>query len=122
MTEKIPGLKISGHHDGYFSDEAEVIKEISTTKPDVLLIGMGSPKQESFISRNRVEMGVPIMIGVGGSLEVFAGAKRRAPGLLQRTGMEWAYRSIIDTSRLKRMGFLPRFIWLVLTSKGRGRV
>ncbi len=121
LTEKLPGLKISGQHDGYFSREAEVIKEISATKPDVLLVGMGSPKQESFISRNRAELGVPIMIGVGGSLEVFSGQKQRAPKFLQRCGLEWAYRSIIDISRLKRLGFLPKFMWLVLRGKGRGQ-
>lgn len=124
LTEKLPGLKISGCADGYFRKDAEmgVIKEISTVCPDVLLVGLGSPKQESFISRNRVELGVPLMIGVGGSLEVFAGRKRRAPSLLQKFGLEWAHRSILDVSRLKRLGVLPRFIWLVLSQPRVGQV
>lgn len=120
LTNKLPRLKVAGLRDGYFRKDAEleVIKEISTARPDVLLVGLGSPKQESFISRNRVELGVPLMIGVGGSLEVFAGRKRRAPGLLQKFGLEWAHRSILDVSRLKRLGVLPRFIWLVLFQPG----
>lgn len=115
LTLHYPGLRIAGCADGFFS-EAEAsgrAADVKEAAPDVLLVGMGFPKQEEFISRFRNVMGVPLMIGVGGAFEVFAGRKTRAPKLLRVAGLEWAYRTTQDVSRLKRLGVLPRFVWLV---------
>jgi len=116
LTSQLPGLNIAGVVDGYFGpeDESAVVANICRVKPDLLLVGMGSPKQEGFISSNRDELGIPLMIGVGGALEVFAGEKQRAPKFIQRSGLEWSYRALKDLSRLKRIGVLPRFVALVL--------
>ncbi len=116
LTARMPGLKISGCHDGYFAREADgrIAALIAEARPSLLLAGMGFPRQEGFISRYRDELGAPILMGVGGALEVFAGDKRRAPALVQRAGLEWVYRTAIDINRLKRLGVLPRFIGLVL--------
>ena len=120
LQAQLPGLIIAGCADGYFTapEESGRVAAIVAAKPDMLLVGMGFPKQEEFIARYRDEMGATLMIGVGGALEVFAGHKRRAPALVQRAGLEWAYRSLQDVSRLKRLGVLPRFIWLVLRRAG----
>jgi N-acetylglucosaminyldiphosphoundecaprenol N-acetyl-beta-D-mannosaminyltransferase len=116
LTAGMPGLKIAGCHHGYFSLDqgGQVAALIAKSKASLLLAGMGFPRQEGFIARYRDELGAPILMGVGGALEVFAGDKRRAPRFVQRAGLEWAYRTFIDLNRLKRLGVLPRFINLVL--------
>jgi N-acetylglucosaminyldiphosphoundecaprenol N-acetyl-beta-D-mannosaminyltransferase len=116
LTARVPGLKIAGYRDGYFAsaEDGQVAAEIAASGAGLLLAGMGFPRQEGFIAKYRDELGTPIMVGVGGALEVFAGDKARAPQAVQRLGLEWAYRSLIDLNRLKRLGVLPRFIGLVL--------
>jgi N-acetylglucosaminyldiphosphoundecaprenol N-acetyl-beta-D-mannosaminyltransferase len=116
LHEQLPGLRIAGTQHGYFKaeEEAGIVLNIAGLKPDLLLVGLGSPKQEEFIQKYREQVQAPLMIGVGGALEVFAGEKRRAPRWAQRAGMEWAYRSMTDISRYKRLGVLPRFVGLVL--------
>jgi N-acetylglucosaminyldiphosphoundecaprenol N-acetyl-beta-D-mannosaminyltransferase len=117
LAAGIPGLRIAGTRDGYFSqeEEPEVVKRISELEPALLLVGMGCPRQERFILTHRDTMRVPLMVGVGGALEVFAGRRSRAPRWIRGTGFEWAFRAMQDTSRLKRVGLLPRFIGMVLT-------
>jgi N-acetylglucosaminyldiphosphoundecaprenol N-acetyl-beta-D-mannosaminyltransferase len=83
----------------------------------LLLVGMGCPRQEGFIAMQRDTLGVPVMIGVGGALDVFAGVKKRAPQWVQRIGMEWAWRGLSEPSRLKRQLALPRFAALVLSAR-----
>jgi len=116
ISEQLPGLSIVGTADGYFSsaEEQAVVERIRDAQPDLLLVGMGCPKQERFIAEHRDDLQVPIMVGVGGALEVFAGRRSRAPRWMRGTGLEWAYRSMQDMSRFKRLGMLPRFVFLVL--------
>jgi N-acetylglucosaminyldiphosphoundecaprenol N-acetyl-beta-D-mannosaminyltransferase len=116
LVQQKPGLIIAGTYHGYFNsaEEADVVSNISATRPDLLLVGLGSPKQEEFITQHKDQLNAPLMIGVGGSLDVFAGLIRRAPRWIQRAGMEWAYRSLVDISRYKRLGVLPVFIGTVL--------
>ena len=112
----MPGLAVCGAASGYYTSVGEpaIAANIAAARPDLLLVGMGCPKQEEFISRYRSELYAPLMIGVGGSLEVFSGLRARAPEIIRRCGMEWAYRSILDISRMKRLGVLPRFVLSVL--------
>jgi N-acetylglucosaminyldiphosphoundecaprenol N-acetyl-beta-D-mannosaminyltransferase len=116
LQTELPGLKICGTHSGYYSaaEESALVANIAGLKPDILLVGMGSPRQEEFIITHKEQLAVPLLIGVGGSLEVYSGEKPRAPELIRRSGMEWAYRSILDISRLKRLGVLPGFVMTVL--------
>jgi N-acetylglucosaminyldiphosphoundecaprenol N-acetyl-beta-D-mannosaminyltransferase len=121
LCSRFAGLKLAGVHDGYFPNSAAsaIVSTISAGQADVLLVGMGSPAQEAFIANNRDKLGVPLMVGIGGALEVWAGVKRRAPAWVQRSGFEWAYRAAADISRLTRLGVLPRFIALVLSANSR---
>ncbi len=116
LCDDLPGLRVVGTRDGYFDEtsEEQVVSNIMAAKPDLLLVGMGFPKQERFIAAHRAELHTPVMVGVGGALEVFAGRRSRAPRWMRGTGLEWAWRSMQDLSRLKRLGLLPRFIFLVL--------
>lgn len=123
LEQSRPGLRVTGAVDGYFKPEEEMdlVDTISGSGSDLLLVGMGCPRQEAFIARHRTRLGIPLMIGVGGSLDVFSGRKQRAPEWVMRGKLEWAWRSMQDISRLKRLGVLPRFVVRVLGEAWRGR-
>lgn len=108
------GLQIVGYHDGYFQDSEPVVAEINALKPDVLLVALGMGKQEKWIWENRDRLPVRVAIGVGGSLDVYAGRVKRAPELFQRLGLEWFYRLLKQPTRLGRMLKLPVFLLKVL--------
>ncbi|MCR4442621.1 MAG: WecB/TagA/CpsF family glycosyltransferase [Peptococcaceae bacterium] len=111
-----PKIRVCGYHHGYFSQEetAEVVSNINRAKPDILLVGMGVPRQETFIRENIDQLKVPVSVGVGGSFDILAGTARRAPEWMQRRGLEWLYRLCRQPSRIRRMMALPRFVLLVL--------
>ncbi|MBE6030099.1 MAG: WecB/TagA/CpsF family glycosyltransferase [Clostridiales bacterium] len=120
MKEKFPNLNIAGTHHGYFKpeDEADIVKAINESGADFLCVALGSPKQEKFMKAHRDEfINVRAGIGVGGSLDVWAGTVKRAPEFYQKHGLEWLYRFVKQPSRWKRMLRLPVFMMKVLTSK-----
>ncbi len=110
-----PGLSVCGTHDGYFGAEAggEVARAIRETGAAVVIAGMGSPKQEKWISEHGAATGARVLIGVGGSLDVMAGEVRRAPVWMRRLYLEWLYRVVREPARWRRLGALPRFAWAV---------
>lgn len=110
IKKKFPTLKILGYHNGYFEDEDKVVEEIASLKPDILFVGMGSPKQEKFIARNLQKLNVKFAMGVGGSFNVYSNEFKRAPKLIQSLGLEWFYRFILDPKRLPRILSLPKFL------------
>lgn len=117
-----PGLVVSGARDGYFKpeDEAEIVAQINASEAELLLVALGSPKQEKFIQRHREEFThVKVAVGIGGSLDVWAGTLKRAPEFYQKHGLEWLYRLIQEPSRYKRMAALPLFMLKVVVTKGR---
>ena len=97
-----PGLRIVGQHDGYFADhEAEQIAhEISKAMPDMLFVGISTPKKEVFLETWGPSLGVAICHGVGGSFDLVAGTTRRAPASWQRLGMEWLWRLLQEPGRM----------------------
>jgi N-acetylglucosaminyldiphosphoundecaprenol N-acetyl-beta-D-mannosaminyltransferase len=120
MLNKYPNLKIAGTHDGYFKKEEEssIIEEINESGADFLCAALGAPKQEKFIYEHRNELkNVRAGIGVGGSLDVWAGTVKRAPQFYQDHGLEWLYRFIKQPSRYKRMLALPVFMLRVIFSR-----
>jgi len=122
MKEKHKRLVIAGAHHGYFKaeDEEEVVRRINESGADFLVVALGSPKQEKFIHRHRDKLAVKGAIGVGGSLDVWAGALKRAPEFYRRHGLEWLYRLIQQPSRYKRMAALPLFMIKIIVSRFRG--
>lgn len=118
VKEKYPGIVLVGSHDGYFgaSDEQALVAGIAEARPDIMFVGMGSPKQEKFIAGNLAAMGIPFAMGVGGSYNVLSGEFKRAPARVQRLGLEWLYRFVLDPKRLPRILLLPRFLGIVLRS------
>ena len=111
-----PGIKICGCHNGYFSaDQQEVIlEEIRSSHPDILFVALGAPGQEFWIQKFKKTLEVPVSIGVGGSFDVIAGLKSRAPGWVISANLEWLYRLLKEPSRFKRQLALPKFVLLVL--------
>jgi len=112
LKSRYPQLVIAGTRNGFFSadDEETIVREIAAAKPDILFVALGIPKQEMFIRRHFAALGVPVMIGVGGSFDVISGRLQRAPHWMQRLGLEWLYRLIQEPARLPRAAVLPRFI------------
>lgn len=115
-------LVVAGTHHGYFkgSEEEEVVKIINDSGADFLCVAMGSPKQEKFMFQHKDRLKVKGAIGVGGSLDVWAGTLKRAPEFYREHGLEWLYRLIQEPSRYKRMTALPLFMIKVVLSKFRG--
>jgi N-acetylglucosaminyldiphosphoundecaprenol N-acetyl-beta-D-mannosaminyltransferase len=113
-----PTLKVAGYHDGYFSsqEEPKIVREIKEAHPDILLVGMGSPREELFIYKHVQEMGVPLCLDLGGAFDVAAGLTKLAPKWMRVAGLEWLYRVIQEPGRLwkRYLTVIPRFVFLVL--------
>ena len=121
MLEQNPGLVICGMADGYFKDEAAVVQKINEAAPDVLFVCLGAPKQERFMQAHQAELRVRLMVGLGGTLDAFAGTVRRAPKWMIRLNLEWLYRLIKEPRRLGRMMRLPKYILAVVAERIRGK-
>lgn len=102
MAKDFPNAVLAGRHDGYFKepDEERVVEQIATSRPDILLVAMTSPKKEKFMARWSERMGVPVCHGVGGSFDVYSGKVSRAPKFMQATGLEWLYRVMQEPRRM----------------------
>jgi len=114
MTEACPGLCIAGTHDGYFdksgAENDAVVAEIEASGAKILYVCLGAPAQERWIAQNRARLpGVQIFLGLGGSLDVYAGAVKRAPKIFIKLGLEWFYRLLREPRRIGRMMRLPKF-------------
>lgn len=125
IRERHPQLPLVGTRDGYFSDAqaAAVAAEIAALRPDILFVAMSSPRKEYWLGRYGPDLGVPFVMGVGGSVDVLAGVKRRAPALAQRLGLEWLYRLAQEPGRLWRRYLITnvRFMGLVGVEAARRR-
>lgn len=108
-----PGINVVASHHGYFGPDEEeeaIVDQLSEQKPELLLVALGVPKQEYFIDRWQSSFPGTVMIGVGGSFDVWAGNVKRAPSAFRRMHLEWLYRLIKEPWRFKRMGSaLPAF-------------
>jgi N-acetylglucosaminyldiphosphoundecaprenol N-acetyl-beta-D-mannosaminyltransferase len=104
LQEQYPRLEIVGHHHGWFAEDESrfVCEQIRSARPEILLVAMSSPRKEYWLDRYGPELGVPFMMGVGGAIDVVAGATRRAPRWMQRIGLEWLFRLLQEPRRLWR--------------------
>jgi N-acetylglucosaminyldiphosphoundecaprenol N-acetyl-beta-D-mannosaminyltransferase len=121
LCQLYPNVEICGYRDGYFDEEeeGEIIAAINSKKPNVLLIGISSPKKEMFISRNWDKLDVNVSLGVGGAFDVVSGKVQRAPKFMQNLGLEWLYRFAQEPLRLFRRYTIEniRFFIILLRSK-----
>jgi N-acetylglucosaminyldiphosphoundecaprenol N-acetyl-beta-D-mannosaminyltransferase len=106
LRERYPGIRIVGAvsppHAPVLNIDPALVQDIRNAQPDILLVAFGNPKQEKWIAMHAPELRVPVMIGVGGTLDFIAGVTRRAPEWMQRSGLEWLYRLVQEPRRLWR--------------------
>src|SRR5664279_5096010 len=102
IAAKFPSIQLAGLRDGYFrpEEEGEIVEQIIKSKADCLFIAMPTPRKERFLAAYRDDLGVPFIMGVGGSLDVTAGHVARAPRKMQSMGLEWLYRVYQEPRRM----------------------
>lgn len=111
-------LRIVYTQDGYFDDEDKVLSELKESGARLVLVALGSPKQEKFISKAKTILPFGLMVGVGGSFDVWSGVVERAPQIYQKLGLEWLYRTLKQPERFKRIfPTLPLFVLSVIKEK-----
>jgi N-acetylglucosaminyldiphosphoundecaprenol N-acetyl-beta-D-mannosaminyltransferase len=117
VSARFPGLKIVGYRDGYFTDaqSEQVAGEVRDSGADMLFLGITSPKKEIFLGTWGSTLGVPILHGVGGSFDIFAGVTKRAPKSWQRAGLEWLYRLLQEPGRMWRRYLTTNVAFIALT-------
>ena len=100
-----PGLRIAGRHSGYFdpTDEASIVEDIRRSGTDVLWVGLGVPREQEFLARNKAHLtGLLWAVSCGGLFNFLSGTRSRAPEWMQQLGMEWAFRLMLEPRRLAR--------------------
>ncbi|MDK2865985.1 MAG: N-acetylglucosaminyldiphosphoundecaprenol N-acetyl-beta-D-mannosaminyltransferase [Clostridiales bacterium] len=119
IAEQYGNIKIVGVQDGYFDEREElrILDRINEVKPDILFTALGAPKQEKWIYKYRKLLNVKVAMGVGGSIDVWAGTAKRAPKIFQKMGLEWFYRLLKEPTRIGRMMLLPKFLIKVIFTK-----
>lgn len=119
IGEEYKNLSIVGSHNGFFDLDncEEILQDIKNSKPWGLFVAMGCPRQEIFIEKYIDELPCKFYMGVGGSLDVISGNVKRAPRWMINIGMEWAYRVFKEPWRIKRLGSIPKFLWLVIKNR-----
>ena len=105
LENRYPGVNIVGHHapplaDLERMDHGDTLERIRSAKPDILLVAFGNPKQEKWIRMHSKRLGVPVSIGIGGSMDMLIGEVHRAPVWMQRSGLEWLMRCLQEPRRL----------------------
>ena len=109
--KRAPGLAIAGTQNGYVTpaDQPQLLQTLAELQPRIILVGLGVPRQEFWIAEHRHICPNAIWIGVGGSFDIWAGTKDRAPGWLRNNNLEWTYRLYQEPWRWRRMMALPQF-------------
>jgi N-acetylglucosaminyldiphosphoundecaprenol N-acetyl-beta-D-mannosaminyltransferase len=120
---RFPLLKVAGARNGYFDDDEEeqIIKVIRNAEPDMLFLGMTSPKKELFMYKHGQELTVPFTMGVGGSFDIVSGRLKRAPEWMQRGGLEWFYRVIQEPRRLWKRYALTNSVFIFMVFRALAR-
>ena len=118
LTKEYQNLNVVYSHDGYFDNDEDIIESVISANPDLILVALGSPKQEFFIHNIKEKLPNSTLIGLGGSFDVWAGVVERAPKIYQKLGLEWLYRTLKEPKRFKRIfPTLPLFVLKVLKER-----
>lgn len=115
LRSRHPALKITSETGPIINDvlaiDETVLRDIAAVDADVLCVALGNPKQERFIAAHRERLGTPVMVGIGGSLEMLLGDLQRAPEWAQRAGLEWLFRAAQEPRRLGRRYARDAFVF-----------
>src|SRR3989338_11372541 len=117
LKEKYPSVQFVIAKDGYRGEDKEIANEIKSFSPDIVFVALGSPRQEVWINKYSNLFPKSTMIGIGGSIDIWSGKKKRAPAWMRKNNIEWLYRVITEPGRTIRiLKALPVYIWMVLKS------
>lgn len=120
LKERYPELQVAGHHSPPFhplspEEDGVMVEGIQATRPDIVWVGISTPKQERWMSEHVGRLGVPALVGVGAAFDFLSGEKRQAPRWIQRSGLEWLFRLINEPRRLwRRYIRYPKFAVLAI--------
>ena len=117
IKKSLPNINLVGFHDGFFQTDEKIIAEINELKPDIIFVGMGFPRQEKWVYKNLASFYRGVFVMEGGSFDYLASKVARAPIILQKLGLEWLFRLILQPWRLKRQLRLIKFVLLVISEK-----
>ncbi|MCL2287508.1 MAG: WecB/TagA/CpsF family glycosyltransferase [Firmicutes bacterium] len=118
MEARHPNMKVIGYHHGYFDDDTEIIDEINSLSPDILLVCIGMPRAELWAASNR-NINTRITMCLGGTLDIMSGDLTPTPPIIRKIGLEWLHRLIREPRRAKRQLDIPRFVMAVISAKFR---
>ena len=121
LQERCPGLFVAGVYSPpfrslTFTEDEKVVQRINEVEPDIVWVGLSTPKQERWMAEHVGKLNAPLLIGVGAAFDFHAGLKKQAPKWMQRNGLEWLYRLLSEPRRLGRRYLInnPWFVLLVL--------
>jgi N-acetylglucosaminyldiphosphoundecaprenol N-acetyl-beta-D-mannosaminyltransferase len=121
LTQQFSGLQIAGLWSPPFrplsnEEDERLIRAINRTEPDIVWVGLSTPKQEYWMYQHLGRITAPVMIGVGAAFDFHAGLKRQAPRWMQKSGLEWSFRLLMEPQRLWRRYVInnPLFLWMIL--------
>jgi N-acetylglucosaminyldiphosphoundecaprenol N-acetyl-beta-D-mannosaminyltransferase len=122
LRQRCPGLEVAGTAHGFFppEDEPALLARIRQAAPDILLVAFGAPRQEDWMRQHAPSLSVPVLVGVGGTLDVLAGRTRRAPRWVQGAGLEWLYRMVREPWRWSVVKTIPPLFLVALRERFRG--
>jgi N-acetylglucosaminyldiphosphoundecaprenol N-acetyl-beta-D-mannosaminyltransferase len=117
LSEAYPGLVVSGLHAPPFRKASEeedrsMMEEINNSNPDIVWVGLGSPKQDLWMHEHRERLNAPVMIGVGAAFDFLAGTKPQAPAWMRKSGLEWLFRLIHEPKRLWRRYLVDNLLFI----------
>jgi N-acetylglucosaminyldiphosphoundecaprenol N-acetyl-beta-D-mannosaminyltransferase len=121
LQSRFPGLKLAGTYSPPFSpltpeEDRAVVERINAAQPDIVWVGISTPKQERWMAAHVGRLSAPVLAGVGAAFDFQAGMKRQAPRWVQKNGLEWVFRLLMEPRRLWRRYLInnPWFLWLIL--------
>ncbi|MCA9942326.1 MAG: WecB/TagA/CpsF family glycosyltransferase [Anaerolineales bacterium] len=121
LTEKFPGLRVAGTYSPPFrslttAEDEKIVQQINKANPDIVWVGLSTPKQEKWMAAHIEKLQAPVLIGVGAAFDFHAGLKKQAPMWMQRNGLEWLYRLLSEPKRLGKRYLVnnPKFVLLAL--------
>ena len=128
LASSLDGIQIAGTHSPPFrtltkTENREIVEKINSSKPDIVWVGLGSPKQERWMSEHISRLNASVLIGVGAAFDFLSGTKAQAPLWMQRNGLEWAFRLATEPRRLwkRYLIYNPWFLYKLGTEAIRGR-
>lgn len=117
FEDRYPGIQIVGYRNGYFTeaDEPQIVSDMAASGADMMFVAFSSPKKEYWVHKYIDQIGIPFVMGVGGSFDVVAGVTDRAPTWMQEHGLEWFYRFIQEPGRLWKRYIIGNLKFVALT-------